>query len=62
MCILSYSGVIMGQCRLEHVEEVAHKAKLKLAKISAELKALNAEIKSLQTEYSTSLENSADLS
>ena len=30
MCILSYSGVIMGQCRLEHVEEVAHKAKLYL--------------------------------
>ena len=44
---------MMGQNRLEHVEDIAQKAKLKLAKISAELKALNAEIKSLQTEYST---------
>ncbi|KAI6659332.1 actin binding domain-containing protein [Oopsacas minuta] len=38
---------------LEHIEELAQKAKLKLQKISSELKALNTEVLSLQNEYSS---------
>ena len=40
--------------RLEHAEEIAHKAKLKLEKIAAELKALDSEIQSLSAEFSSS--------